>query len=188
MDDGGLRAILVVCTANQCRSPLVTVMLRERLAARDVDVTVQSAGTRAYDGSPATDRTRAAARRLGLDLSDHRSVPLAAAAVRDAGLVLGLERAHVREVVALEASAWPHAFTLKELVRRGVSVGPRPADEPVMQWLARIHQGRRPMDLLGASAADDVADPTDSWVSDHPSMAEDVDRLTADLVALLYPN
>ena len=98
----------------------------------------------------------------------------------------GSNARHVREVVALTPQAWPRTFTLKELVRLGTASGPRPADEPAAQWLARLSAERRPTDLLGASPLDDVDDPTSSYTTDHPTLAEDIDRLTDDLLVLLY--
>jgi protein-tyrosine-phosphatase len=185
-DDGGPRSILVVCSANQCRSPLVAALLQAKLDARALDVTVSSVGTRAYDGVPATDPTVHVAGRLGLDLSTHRSTALGVDVLAGVDLVVGLERAHVRDVVALAPALWSRTFTLKELVRRGTAVGPRASGEPIGTWLARVGAGRRPTDLLGASPADDVDDPTGSYTTDHPTLADDVDRLTDDLVRLLY--
>jgi protein-tyrosine-phosphatase len=186
MDDGGLRSILVVCSANQCRSPLVAALLQAKLADRGLDTEVTSVGTRAYDGAPATDGTQQVARRLGVDLGPHRSTALSAPAIAAADLVVVLERAHVRDVVALAPATWPRTFTLKELVRRGRAIGPRPNGEPVATWLARVGVGRQPRDLLGASPADDVDDPTGSYTTDHPTLGDEVGRLTDDLVFLLY--
>jgi protein-tyrosine-phosphatase len=185
--DVGLGSILVVCGANQCRSPLANAILRDRLQTRGVDVEVRSCGTRASEGAPATHQTRRAAARLGLDIDGHRSTPLTADLATHAGLVVAMERAQVREVVALAPASWSRAFTLKELIRRARMVGPRRADETGRQWIARVHQGRRPADLLGASTADDVADPTNDLSTDHPRLAEELDVLVGALVDLLYP-
>ena len=94
--------ILVVCTANQCRSPLGEVTLLARATERALPVTVSSAGIQAVPGMPATPPTVDAARRLGLDLARHQSTPLALDDVRRADLVLGLERRHVQEIVLLD--------------------------------------------------------------------------------------
>jgi protein-tyrosine-phosphatase len=178
--------ILVVCTANQCRSPLGAVTLAARAGDRALPVTVASAGIQAMPGLPATPPTVDAARRLGLDLATHQSTALAVEQVRAADLVLGLERRHVQEVVLLDPAAFVKTYTLKELVRRGSQVGPREADEPLPEWLARVHQGRRPMDLLGASPEDDVTDPTGSNAVDHRTTAEEIDRLGAEVLDLLF--
>jgi protein-tyrosine phosphatase len=179
--------ILFVCSANQCRSPLAEVTLAARASERSLPVTVSSAGVQAVPGVGATPPTIDAARRLGLDLAGHESAALAHDAVRAADLVVGLERRHVQEVVLLEPVAFTKTFTLKELVRRGDAVGPRGADEPVAEWLARLHQGRRPMDQLGASADDDVTDPTRSPAVDHRTTAEEIDRLGTEVLDLLFP-
>ena len=179
--------ILVVCTANQCRSPLTAVLLRSHAAERELPVEVASAGVQAVSGMPATAPTVDAARRLGADLVTHRSTPLASGAVRSANLVLGLERRHVQEIVLVDPRAFVKTFTLKELVRRGGDAGARRPDESVADWLAHLHRGRRPTDLLGASTDDDVTDPTGSDATDHHGTAEAIDRLASESLALLFP-
>ncbi len=179
--------ILVVCSANQCRSPLAESSLLAHAGARGLPVSVRSAGTQAVPGVPATGPTVDAARKLGRDLTGHRSAPVAASSVAGADLVVGLERRHVQELVVLQPGTFGRTFTLRELVRRGRDVGPRSADEPVAAWLARVHAGRRPTDMLGASPEDDVADPTGSRAADHLTTAEDIDRMAVEVLELLYP-
>ena len=80
------------------------------------------------------------------------------------------------------------AYTLKELVRRGGddrSPLARRADRRI-GWRGS-HQGRRPIDLLGVSPDDDVTDPTGSRAVDHRTTAEEIDRLTTEALALLFP-
>jgi hypothetical protein len=45
------------------------------------------------------------------------------------------------------------------VVRGVMAAGRRAAGESLDDWLARVHAGRQRSALLGASAADDVADP-----------------------------
>lgn len=187
-EDGGGVSILVVCTANQCRSPLAAAALRRRIESAGVPVTVASAGVAAMPGIGATPPTVDAARRIGLDISDHAATPLAPDAVRSADLVIGLERRHVQEIVLHDPTSFPRTFTLRELVRRGSEVGPRHPDQSVGEWLTEVGVQRRPADLLGASTDDDIADPTGSAAVDHHSMADEVDDLAGALVALLYPD
>jgi protein-tyrosine phosphatase len=178
--------ILVLCTANQCRSPLAAAALRSRLARRDPAVTVASAGLGA-EGFPATPPTVDAARALGFDLGQHRSRQVDASLVQAADVIVGMERRHVREVVVLDQGAWSRAFTLKELVRRASEVGARGSDESLAEWLERVNLGRRPTDLLGQSRDDDVADPTTDPLADYDAMAREVDDLVAELVDLAWP-
>ena len=178
--------ILVVCSANQCRSPMTAGAIGRRAAEAGWDVRVSSAGTRAMPDYPATPPTVEAARKIGIDLSRHTSAPLDPRAVADADLVIGLERRHVQEIVLHDPSAFPKTYTLKELVRRGTERGGRATDQSVAEWLAVMHQGRRPSDLLGMSDDDDVADPTGSNATDHRTTAEELDALAGETLELLF--
>jgi protein-tyrosine phosphatase len=184
--DDGLVRILVVCSANQCRSPLTAASLARRARDADLPVLVMSAGAQAVPGHPATPPTVDAARRIGLDLSEHVSTPVDQAAVRAADLVIGLERRHVQEIVLEDPHAFAKTFTLKELVRRGNNIGARHPDQSVAEWLLLVHQGRRPTDLLGMSLDDDVTDPTGSKATDHRTTAEELDVLASEVLALLF--
>jgi protein-tyrosine-phosphatase len=178
--------ILVVCSANQCRSPMTEAMLARRAREGDLPLEVASMGAQASLGMPATPPTIDAARKLGVDLTEHASTPLDATVVRRADLVLGLERRHVQDVVVADPSAFPRSFTLKEFVRRGTAIGGRAPGEPMSEWLAKLHDGRRPTDLLGISSDDDVADPTGSKATDHRATAEEIDALSAEVLTLVF--
>ncbi len=66
--------VLVVCTGNTCRSPLLAALLRRELAAAGrTDVQVDSAGTGAATGDPASVGTRRALQRRDLSAEAHRS-------------------------------------------------------------------------------------------------------------------
>jgi protein-tyrosine phosphatase len=149
-------------------------------------ITVASAGTGNHPG-PATADTRAAASKVGLDLDAHRSRQLDDELVGRARLIVGLERAHVRDVVVREPGALARAFTLRELVRRARVVGPRPADTELGVWLTRVGAGRTPRDLLGAAAADDVADPAGRSRKLHESTVTELAALVDELAALAFP-
>jgi len=179
--------VLVVCTANQCRSPLAAASFRALAAERALPLTVESAGIGAVKGMPATPPTVEAARKVGLDLTTHSSAAVDPVVLADADLVIGLERRHVQEVVVLQPGSFSHTFTLRELARRGAEVGPRGADESIAAWAARVHAGRRPTDMLGTSKDDDIADPTGSRAADHLTTAEEIQRLATEVVALLFP-
>jgi tRNAThr (cytosine32-N3)-methyltransferase len=67
--------ILCVCTGNTCRSPMLAALLRAELPRTHphIQLTVESAGTGADDGKPASPEAVACMAELGLDLSAHRS-------------------------------------------------------------------------------------------------------------------
>ena len=166
---------------------MVEAFLRRRLTDLGLEARVSSAG-RLWDGSPATAEGVAALRELGIDASRHRARILSAGMARSADLVLGMAREHVRHAVSLDRDLWPRTFTLKELVRRGEEVGARSAGQDFHEWLAKVHAGREPADLLGASADDDVADPYGAPAAVYRRTATELDDLTARLVELAWAN
>jgi protein-tyrosine phosphatase len=178
--------ILVVCTANQCRSPFAAAALRRRVARRAPGVEVESAGFGGH-GFPATPPTVDAASLLGVDLSSHTSRRVDPELLERADIIIGMERRHTRELVVLDPRVWPRTFTLKELVRRGSEVGARDRDESLAAWVERVHAGRRHADVLGSSRDDDVADPTGDPLADYDVLVRDVDALLERLVALAWP-
>jgi protein-tyrosine phosphatase len=169
--------ILVVCHANVCRSPMAAVMLSQRLSSLGVDATVTSAGL-LHTGEPAAALGIEVMATRSLELADHRSTLLQRALVDNADLIVAMERAQLREAVLLSPAVWPRCFTLKELARRAELVGPRGENEPLRDWLARVHQGREKSMLLGRDAADDLADP-------YGGSRADFERTASELEALL---
>jgi protein-tyrosine phosphatase len=174
------RRLLVVCTANVCRSAAAERILAARLAGRrDVDGhewVVRSAGT-ADVRAPLDRNTVAALQALGLDLTGHtpRVLTREVLAGDGADLVLTMTREHLRHVVALDPTAWPRTFTLKELARRAGDVAPA-TDGGFVAWRERLAAGRRAADLMTPDPADDVADPYGAPRREHERMLEDVTR------------
>ena len=76
---------------------------------------------------------------------------------------------------------------LADLVRRGETIGPRRRDESIQGWLARAARDRRPMELLGESPDDDVADPYLGSPKVYAACIAELDDLVQRLVALLWP-
>lgn len=163
---------------------MAAALLAARLAERGVDARVHSAGM-LYDGRPATDHGIAVMAERGLDTSGHRSRKIGADLVRGADLVVGMARSHLREVVTAAPEVFPRAFTLKEILRRGEVRGPRKPGQSLDEWLGLLHEGRRPADLLGDSADDDVADPIGGPRRAYERAAKELEDLTNRLAALI---
>ena len=183
---GSHASVLVLCTANQCRSPMAEVLLRRALAARGADVDVRSAGMMA-GGAPASGGSVRVMSARGLDLAGHRSHHMTVAEVAAADLVIAMARVHAREAVVLHPPAWPRTFTLKDLVRRGERVGARLPEEPLAAWLERVGAGRTRADLLGRDPADDVADPIGGPDRAYESTAALLEDLVERAVDLAFP-
>ena len=181
-----LTRILFVCTANIVRSPMAAALLQARLESVGVDAIVESSGLLESDRRIAVGAVRALSR-YAIDVRCHRSRTLDAATIESASLILGLERAHVREIVLLVPSAWQRAFTLKELVRRGEAMSPRQPGESLELWLARAHAGRSRHHLVGLDLSDDVLDSYGSPDKAYQETASEIDDLVGRLLPLAWP-
>jgi protein-tyrosine phosphatase len=161
---------------------MAEVLLRRGLDAAGVAASVSSAGVWRADEAASPGSVRAMAAR-GLDLTGHRSRLVGAEDLVGADLVIGMAREHVREAVVSAPEIFGRAFTLKELVRRGAEAGP-PAGG-LAHWLATLAAGRRPVDLLGESADDDIADPIGAPDPVYERTAVEIEGLVTRLVSML---
>lgn len=104
----------MVCTANQCRSPMAEALARRLLQGRagpDANEDgIASAGVRAWHGVPATPEAQEVLARRGIDATGHRSRPVTRDLVERADLVLCMESWHAAEVRA----RWPELATRVE--------------------------------------------------------------------------
>ncbi len=173
--------LLIVCTANQCRSPLAEAVLQRRLSRQGADALVHSAGL--YEGGrPATEDARAIAAGVGLDLSRHRSTEVSAELVGAADLVIAMARCHARELMVLVPDAWERTFPLKELVRRAERAGGRRRGQPLVAWLELLNAERSRESLLPDDPDDDVADPVGLGMDAYRRTYREIDDLMARLV------
>jgi protein-tyrosine phosphatase len=96
--------IIVVCTGNICRSPMVEFVLREMFAAEGLTyrVRIRSAGTTSWEeGNPADPRTLAVLQRNGYENLDgwgHIARRFERSWFDDADLVLAADRGHLRDL------------------------------------------------------------------------------------------
>lgn len=90
--------IIMVCTANTCRSPMAEVLMRDALFERKIQgVEVASAGVSAYSGAPAMYEAIETMDEYRLDLRYHRSKPLGAV-WSEGSLVLCMTKGHLMAV------------------------------------------------------------------------------------------
>ena len=168
--------ILVVCRANECRSPATAAVLHRELSARGIAAKVRSAGIRAQVGHPADPVMAELLSRRGLDLTRHASQQADHATATGVSLVITASRAHLRVLVADLGASFNRSFTLRELARRAERVPPRQPNEALDDWLMRLGEGRSPGDLLGRDAADDLADPTGREQRDYVECLAQIER------------
>src|SRR4051794_9311767 len=110
--------IVVVCTANICRSPMAEAMIRRGLRAGGGDgVVVESAGVYGHEGSPIAPGSASALRALGIEDDGHRGRLLTPEIVGSADLVLTMEERHREAILARSPQAQGRTFTLREFAR-----------------------------------------------------------------------
>lgn len=167
-------AILVVCTANICRSPLAELLLTDRLDQRRFEVA--SAGVRGWRDHPMDDAVQQEARRLGLDPTEFRSRPLRAEHIASADLVLTATKEHRAGVLELVPTALRRTYTLREFAAVGCEV-PVAAPEEVVAAVSRNRSQAGP-DI-------DVPDPFRGDAAAHRLAADLIDAATAGVVEAL---
>ena len=111
--------IIVVCTANVCRSPMGEKLLQHALAAEPEplrSLRVISAGIAAGSGHPATENSVAALKKVGLNIANHASQPLTQLMLDDAVAVFCMTESH-RSLIELNFARVPkHLHLFREFV------------------------------------------------------------------------
>lgn len=112
-----MKQVLIVCTANICRSPMVAELLTQRLdtAGLGDQVMVRSAGTFAQAGKPAWEPVRELMAARGVDLQRHRSQPVSYDMVQSVDLIIVMEERHRQSIFYLEPRALHKVFLLSEM-------------------------------------------------------------------------
>lgn len=192
--------ILVICSANICRSPLAQVLLQE-WADRDGlghDVVIGSAGTDAFPGDPMCGHAADHAR---VNPFAHATRELEPAMLIDADLILAAERSQRGHVARMLPSSRPRLFTLRQAGMLGTTLAatfedgrtpegapPLPVDSVErLRWLVRELDAGRGL-LAGSPEPDaDIADLHGPGPHDDVfrQVAAAVSSLTASFTACL---
>ncbi|MCA9920040.1 MAG: hypothetical protein KC445_18915 [Anaerolineales bacterium] len=115
--------ILVICTANICRSPVAEALLRTKLhAAGFADWTVASAGTWATNGNAASAFSALLMEEQGLNIQAHRSQPVTDLLMQQADLLLCMETGHARTLRHDYPTHQHKIYTLRQIVGKRGSV------------------------------------------------------------------
>lgn len=136
--------ILVVCTANICRSPVGAALLRDRLAKRGLgEWVVSSAGTWAQEKRSASQYSVELMADQGLDITRHQAQMIDASHMATADLLLCMEQGHAEALRAEFPEAANKVYLFSEMIDRNYSVSDpygrsREAYELMAQDLATI--------------------------------------------------
>ena len=138
--------ILVVCTANICRSPFAELLLKAGLHA-DLNAVVESAGTHAHEGMVVCARVE---EHLTTDewVAQARgkvSRAVTPELLESAALILTASREQQSELVRLNPSVRDRTHTLREAAHRGSQFRPGPKRESrgrVREYAAHLDRAR----------------------------------------------
>jgi protein-tyrosine-phosphatase len=123
-DQTPLRSVLFVCTANQCRSPMAAALLKALASQRgEADLwQIQSAGTWAEPGRPATQLSQVVMQLHSIDVADHRSRPVTADLLAAADAILVMTRHHQEALHAEFPAVRDKVLLLSQLIDRSFDV------------------------------------------------------------------
>lgn len=166
--------ILTVCTANICRSPVMELLLRDRLDPTMFEIA--SAGLRGWNRAPVDSMVRLELARLGVDSAGFRSRHVESVKLSDADLILTATRQHRSELLELEPSSLRRTFTLVEFAALAAE-----SDATDLKGLAADASRRR---STGPADAD-VSDPYGRPPEVHRRVVDLIDRSTAQITTVL---
>lgn len=183
--------VLVVCTANQCRSPVGAALLTE-LATRQLGNgawTVTSAGTDAQLGMPVAEQAGRIARRWGQDLSGHRARQLDRDMIAAADLIVTMEPQHLDRVIQLVPNAMRRSYAWLELARLAdhadMPADPAGSAQERIQHATRALHRARPLAMPPGQDGDIVADPMGRRRKNFQRMAATLVAAAEDFLPLL---
>lgn len=114
--------VIMVCTANICRSPMGAGLLRHALAGQPEplrSLSVISTGVAARQGELVSAHSVTALRKVGIDISGHLSQPLTQALLDEALAVICMSESH-RTLIQLQAEPMPaHVHLFREFMPPG---------------------------------------------------------------------
>lgn len=177
--------VVLVCTGNRFRSPIVAGLIRKLTAG--VPVEIVSAGTEDVGPAPALPEALRVAERFGVDLSQHRAWPLSALDVTRADLVIGFERQHVAAAVVDAGASRERTFLAVELADLLDSLDLPTELDPIARARAAVEEAerRRPAGVAVRSGLQ-MRDPVGGPTSAYEHAADRLNALSTRLVRGLF--
>lgn len=189
--------ILMVCTGNICRSPMMERLMRDALRRRGVEQRFQvaSAGTWGQVGEPMQPFAASTLVERGVDADGFVARAVGNELLTAADLILTATREHRSVVVGMAPSTVRRSFTLIELARVAAAAAPDPGlDDPAradpvdaervrqsIAWAAQM-RGTLPRPPEGV---DDLADPLGAPQSVYRARADAIAEAVEQIVPFL---
>lgn len=190
--------ILMVCTGNICRSPVMERLLAARLDERlgpagAARFEISSAGTWGMVGEPIAPEAADTLISLGGDPEGFAAREIAVEMIRDADLILTATRDHRRLVVTQEPRAAGRTLALREFARllspvtRDDIASRVSTDDPGERMAAIVAAalGQRGLVPMVAPTDDDIADPYGRSREVYDRAAADIDAAITVVMNLL---
>jgi protein-tyrosine phosphatase len=189
-------AVLLVCHANVCRSPMAERLARYtlgmRLGAHAEGFDVTSAGTHAEPGMPMHLHAMRVLEELGADHALFRSRPVGTDLVAGADLILTATRGQRAACVTLHPVAVRRTFTLLQFGRLAAAMRPRslaglwPPQARLRGLVEELAVVRGELQV-GPQDDDDLADPVTRPVEDFRHSAQQILRVVNLMTELIRP-
>lgn len=140
-----MKTVLIVCTANICRSPMAEGLLKTVISAKKPAKhwIVESAGTWGQAGLPAAENAVAVMKERGFNLSRHRSKIVDSAQMSRADLILTMEANH-KEALRIEfPDQKDKIFLLSEMIGETFDI-----DDPMGQPREQFERTAREIEMI----------------------------------------
>ena len=177
--------VVVICTGNQFRSPIVEGLMRASTSR--LPLRVSSVGTKELGAAPALPEAVRIASEFGVDLTAHRARSLRGIDMSGADLVLGFELEHVAAAVVEARANYEHTFTILELISLLEQITPNEIQDPVRRARSSIqsaHRLRPKTGLLSPEAQ--IQDPLGGRPGVYRETAENLRKATRQLIDRLF--
>jgi protein-tyrosine-phosphatase len=140
-------SVLFICTANICRSPMALGLFKQKIAS-DPDVSswkIDSAGTWAPEGEPASGMSQRLLKNRGIDIQDHQSKSVTLELLRSYNLILTMERGHKEALRTEFPEIKGRVFMISEMIGQSSDIQD-PYSGTVDDYLAALQEIERILD------------------------------------------
>lgn len=173
--------VLVVCTANQCRSPLAEFLLR-RAVQGNVDWQISSAGTHAESGLPMHPNSARVLISAGVTIGSWRTTRVDDHLLDMSDIVLTATRQHSSYLIGNRPELRGKVFPLRRFGRLAERARQAGSWSPASGDLATLLNSIVGVGVPGADDADDLGDPIGRPYRRFKACARDIQHAISQIV------